>query len=343
MSLNKKLPISAVSDSGTTHFNIVTWTGDGNNNRQITGVGFQPAMVWIKKRSSGSNAQWMVLDIVRGVDRVLDSSTNAAQYPLPGAGTGGYVPSFDLDGFTLTSNVIVNGSGETYVAFCWKLPTSTSTNSAGDINTTLSTNDDLGLSVTTHLGTRSGATATIGHGLSAIPDFWILKNLNSTTNWRTFLRSAPSAQKSGAFNTEEVFYNEYIDPTSTLVTMSVSIVNGQSGSAANPSNIVMFIMRNSNFMQFGTYEGSTSSVTISGLPFQPRFIMTKNIDEAASSDNWYIQDSVRGLGKILYANESSQESSETVRTTFNDDGFTIATGDNALNENGQTFMYWVIK
>jgi len=341
MSLNKKLPISAVS-AVSPHFNIVTYTGDSQDNRQITGVGFQPGMVWIKKRNGAK--QWQLFDIARGVDRVLESSSNAAQAPLPASGgTAGIVPSFDSDGFTVMNNSFVNNSGDTYVAFCWKLPNSTSTNTAGDINTTLSTNDDLGLSVTTHLGTRSGATATIGHGLSAIPDFWILKNLNSTTNWRTFLRSAPTNKETGAFNTEEVFYSEYIDPTSTLVTMAVSVVNGQSGGSHDPSNVGMIIMRNTNFMQFGTYEGSSSSVTVSGLPFRPRFIMTKNIDEAASTDNWYIQDSVRGLGKILYANESDQESSETVRTTFNDDGFTIATGDNALNENGQTFMYWVIK
>ena len=96
-------------------------------------------------------------------------------------------------------------------------------------------------------------------------------------------------------------------------------------------------------MQFGTYEGSSSSVTVSGLPFQPRFIFTKNIDNGATFMRHYIQDTVRGLGKLLYLNESSQEGDFTNRVTMNTDGFTIATGDTAINNNGDTFVYWVIK
>ena len=347
MSLNKKLPISAVSDvAGTTHFNIVTWTGDGNNNRAITGVGFQPGMVWIKKRSSGSSSNWRAFDSVRGADRSIMFDTMDAQYPTPGTShtPSNYLISFDSNGFTISSNSNVNGASETYVAFCWKLTHTTSTNSDGARSATIAVNDDLGLSVSTHAGVYNDTATTVGHGLSATPDFLIAKNLsNNSRAWRLFNRSSPSNKETFSSPSEEAAYSFFADPTSSIINIPVSTTVGTSSSTGNGEIILFYAMRNTNFMQFGTYEGSSSSVTVSGLPFQPRFIFTKNIDNGATFMRHYIQDTVRGLGKLLYLNESSQEGDFTNRVTMNTDGFTIATGDTAINNNGDTFVYWVIK
>lgn len=99
-------------------------------------------------------------------------------------------------------------------------------------------------------------------------------------------------------------------------------------------------------MQFGTYTGSSGTVTVSGLPFQPRFVVTKNLDGGDAWDRVYVQDTVRGLGKLVYLNESFAEgdfsASPTVSVTT--DGFTVANdGDSSINANGETFFYWVIK
>ena len=41
------------------------WTGDGNIGRSITGVGFQPDFVWLKKRNDTTSHNWT--DSVRGI------------------------------------------------------------------------------------------------------------------------------------------------------------------------------------------------------------------------------------------------------------------------------------
>jgi hypothetical protein len=50
---------------GDDYFNTVLWTGDATNPRSISGVGFQPDLVWIKTRSVANHN--LVHDAVRGV------------------------------------------------------------------------------------------------------------------------------------------------------------------------------------------------------------------------------------------------------------------------------------
>ena len=138
-----------------------------------------------------------------------------AQYPVPGSGTGGYVPSFDDNGFTVSSNAIVNNSGDTYVAFCWKLTNTTSTNTDGARSATIAVNDDLGLSISTHAGVNNNTATTVGHGLSATPDFLMAKNISVNTRaWRLFNRSSPSNKETFSLPSEEAGYSFFADPTS---------------------------------------------------------------------------------------------------------------------------------
>ena len=46
------------------HFNTVLWTANTNDNRAITGVGFQPDLVWLKDRDQAVGHDWY--DAVRG-------------------------------------------------------------------------------------------------------------------------------------------------------------------------------------------------------------------------------------------------------------------------------------
>ena len=57
------------------HFNTVLYTGNGST-QAVTGVGFQPDLVWLKDRTDGDNHQWY--DVVRGVTKSKQSNnTNA--------------------------------------------------------------------------------------------------------------------------------------------------------------------------------------------------------------------------------------------------------------------------
>ena len=51
-------------DTEVESFNTVLWRGDGATKQSITGMGFQPDLVWVKQRSSGNSH--ILFDAVRG-------------------------------------------------------------------------------------------------------------------------------------------------------------------------------------------------------------------------------------------------------------------------------------
>ena len=102
----------------TDYFNTITYTGDGTTPKSITGVGFQPDWVWIKKRDG--TTPHVVYDIVRGAGKqIMPDATSAEdtnnQY--------GYVSDFETDGYEVTqgsTNITrVNASSATFVAWNW--------------------------------------------------------------------------------------------------------------------------------------------------------------------------------------------------------------------------------
>ena len=96
----------------TDYFNTVLWTGDGASSRGITGVGFQPDWVWLKRRNTSGNQN--VYDIIRGATNyILTDSANAE------ATISNRLTSFDSDGFTVGNSGNTNASSSTYVAWNW--------------------------------------------------------------------------------------------------------------------------------------------------------------------------------------------------------------------------------
>ena len=100
------------------HFNTILYTGDGTSPKSITGVGFQPDWVWVKKRSG--TTPHVLYDVVRGDGKQLisdasDSEDTNNQY--------GYVSDFLTDGYQVTqgsTNISrVNASSATFAAWNW--------------------------------------------------------------------------------------------------------------------------------------------------------------------------------------------------------------------------------
>ena len=58
------------------YFNTKLYTGTGSSNA-VTGVGFQPDLVWLKKRSGADNHYWF--DAVRGATKYIRSNLNSAE------------------------------------------------------------------------------------------------------------------------------------------------------------------------------------------------------------------------------------------------------------------------
>ena len=85
------------------HFNTKLTTGTGNS-QAVTGLGFQPDLIWGKRRDSTGQHSWF--DAVRGITKGIESSTNAAEFT-----TTDYYSSFDSDGFTIAAGSGGAGNG----------------------------------------------------------------------------------------------------------------------------------------------------------------------------------------------------------------------------------------
>ncbi len=100
----------------STSFNTVIYTGS-TSPHAITGVGFQPDLIWVKNRDQGDN--YAIVDSVRGIassSAYIASNMTATQATSPNLPT-----SVQSDGFTITGNGSrTNVIGEDYVAWCFK-------------------------------------------------------------------------------------------------------------------------------------------------------------------------------------------------------------------------------
>ena len=106
---------SAYSFSTTSGFSAVKYTGNGNTTTKVAhGLGVAPKWILIKQTNSSND--WSVYHIAAGNDTSLTLNSN-------GGTTGGsnrfYDTTPDSVNFTLGDSGLVNGSGDTYIAYCF--------------------------------------------------------------------------------------------------------------------------------------------------------------------------------------------------------------------------------
>ena len=123
--------------TGSYGMDVVTYTGNGST-QSISGLSFQPDLVWIKATSAAYNHY--LVDQVRGFNgsnaKVLQSNLTNAEESQNGPGNA--FVSFDNDGFTValgTNNWNgTNQNNQTYCAWAWAAGSSNTTISAGSLN-----------------------------------------------------------------------------------------------------------------------------------------------------------------------------------------------------------------
>ena len=126
----------------------MNYTGNGAQNHDISGVGFQPDFTWIKNRSQADSH--VLHDAVRGVGNVIYSDLDLAEND-----NAAYFGPFQSDGFRLqptTNGHAYNASSENYTAYNWKAGGGAgSSNTDGTLNTTTtSVNTTAGISMGTY-------------------------------------------------------------------------------------------------------------------------------------------------------------------------------------------------
>lgn len=97
-------------------FKMVSWKGNGTDNRSITGVGFQPDLVWIMADDVGVDG-FSVLQIVY---RTTSMVGDASRYYSSGTGLiADRIQAMQADGFQIGTNVDVNDGDRFYTALCY--------------------------------------------------------------------------------------------------------------------------------------------------------------------------------------------------------------------------------
>ncbi len=99
-------------NKSTDYFDTTLITGNGST-QNITGLGFQPDWIWMKRRNATGHNR--LIDAVRGSNKLIQSDLTNAE------GTDAtYVTSFNSDGWSIGTNTDINASGGTAVGWSWK-------------------------------------------------------------------------------------------------------------------------------------------------------------------------------------------------------------------------------
>lgn len=309
---------AAATVAATTMAKPVLYSGTGGTNA-VTGVGFQPDAVFVKRRNSAIDP-WRLIDAVRGVGLALEPDDMSAEVS---EATG--LTAFGADGFTLGASNVYNINGGTFLALCLKR-----ISQAFDI--------------VTYTGT--GVAKTVAHSLGAVPELMIIKNrtVGSPNLWAVY--PGPLASPAGRYL--------HLDVTNAAATASASTVwnsteptssvfsVGTAGAVnANASNHVAYLFASkAGISKVGTYtgNGSTTGPTVT-TGFRPKILIIKRTD---NTGNWHVIDSARDATSphATYFNMDTGDGDLTATNgvAFTDTTFQIvdATFGNA---NGGTYLY----
>ena len=306
----------------SSYMDMVLYTGNGSA-RSITGLGFSPDFVWLKRRSTAAvHGLW---DSVRGASKYLVSNNTDAEQ----TDTTNGVQGFQANGFDLGATATWNGNTETYVAWCW------------DESATP------GFDIVTYTG--NGSNRTIAHSLGVAPSMVIVKNRSAATDWAVW--SKPVSDSLGAA------YCLFLQSTSnagaypgvfnsTAPTSSVFSVGTSTATNTNGDTYVAYLWSEvAGFSKFGSYTGNGSADgPFVHCGFRPRWVMIKRTDSTA---NWQIYDTARDTTNRMFLelvpNSSAEENSVSLNIGVAIDalsnGFKLRDSDTAGNASGGTYIF----
>ena len=325
-------------ESPSDYFNTVLYTGNGATSHAITGVGFSPNWVWIKKRSGGS-ASHRLLDTVRGVQKNLYSDSTTEEQ------TQNSIMSFDSDGFTLGDSNGTNQNTHTFVAWNWFIGGSPSSNSDGSITSNVLASNEAGFSILTYTGT--GSVATVGHGLSKAPQMVIAKKRNDdgdTRGWAIYHSGLTSGTglrldlNSGEFSANG-FWNSTA-PSATVVTLG----SGQETNQSADTYVAYCFTEVDGYSKIGSYTGTGNDDNgpFLYMGFRPAWIMVKKADAA---ENWFMIDVGRqptndgNIPRLIPNLTNTEVTDASIAGDFVSNGFQVRATQNMINNDNSRYIY----
>ena len=326
---------------GSLYMNTKLYTGDGAASHAITGVGFQPDLCWVKKRSSPATDHNLntSVNLGSGTASQYVLTSNSAELLQDNGST--YFQSLDSDGFTIGNSDKVNANSANFASWNWKAGTavSGSTTGSGTAKTyTGSVNTTSGFSIIKYVGNGT-AGHTIPHHLGAAPQMIIVKALSTNDDWMV-------GHTAAGFNQFMILNSTARDATgtqfnSTVPTSSVFSIGSNNNMNQNNNSFVAYSFTNiKGFSKFGGYTGNgNADGTFVYTGFKPAFVMVKLV--SAAGEDWFICDNKRegynAENNRLLPNLNSAESTDSPIDIVSN-GFKARTSGANVNA-GEDYLY----
>ena len=266
-------------DNPELYFQVKLYTGNGSTQTitlDNTDADLDPDLIIVKKRSGTHDS--VVVDTVRGVTKVIETSTTDAEATW----TNG-ITAISTDSFALGDSGANNDNTETFVAWCWK-ETATA-----------------GFDITTWTG--NATNRTISHNLSVAPRVLIIKNTSTTNNWFVYHESMGNNSYMHLETTNGGLSPSTNQFQATSPTSSVFSIGTADGVNKNTSTIICYTFAPvQGFSKFGSYTGNgETDGTFVYTGFRPAWVMIKG----TNTNGWLVIDNKRTC--LLYTSPSPRD------------------------------------
>ena len=327
-------------NNGSLFMNPKIYTGNGSTLAVDTGIDLtNNGGLCIAKNRNASNKDWYWVDTVRGATKTIHSNGTGSEQTYSGGITG-----FNNNGFQVGSATQTNGNGNNLVGYNFKAGTSVtgSSNTDGDVTSTITANTTSGFSIVRWTGTAGNIE--VGHGTGKIPKAILIKNLsNGSAQWVVYHVGTGNTKAcylntTAAATSTAGFFNN-TTPTSSVFTVGTdTAVNGSSNS------MIAYVFSDiQGYSKMVTYIGNGNAdgpFVYTG--FRPSFILMKG--SSFSGDAWTIYDDKRtgfnGATTPINPNDANPgDTSLNASLDILSNGFKIRDSWTQINTSGATFIY----
>ena len=342
------IPTAAAVDPAQTDDNypqelffMSQYTGNSTN-RTITTEN-QPDLIF--NRHWNYAQDWYVVDSTRGItaNKVIITNNTDAESVLP----QGNFTSVGATSVGISSGSWLNSPGTYYQMWMWRANGgTTSSNTQGDLTSTVQVDPSGGFSIVTYTGTLSGAgIETVGHGLSKAPNLIITKVLGQAGNWWVFSDGQTSWNYGMNLNNTNASADKSVNGSMSAPTSTVFDTNWTDGLNDEQGNIAYCFANTEGYIQSGTYRGNgNDDGTYIYTGFRPAMMIIK---EYGAADNWLLYDDRRvgynldsAGNAVLYPDlNTAQENGASRAIDILSNGFKLRTSNGTGNASGGNYIY----
>ena len=324
-------------DKSTSFMNPLKYTGTGTSNA-LTGLGFQPDLVWIKN-VSGTDTP-ILANSVSGATKYLVNSQTYSQSTNVES-----VKSFDADGFTVGTQAAVNDNTDTLRSWNWKMGTTSGITTNGSTTITPSSysfNATAGQSVLLYTGNAT-AGAKLAHGLGKVPALVIIKNYASgSEGWSVYHKMMGNTKyiKLNTAAAAVIATNRWNDTTPD----DVNITLGDDPSVNGSTTMIAYCFAEVNgYSRMGNYTGNAEAFpkgVFVTTGFKPSFFLVKRYD--TGTEPWLLFDNTQlGYNQNNSRWNANEDVAENTVTEVNlmSNGFDIISTGAHINASAGNFLY----